>query len=153
MQGQEANHLPRVRSIPVAVMSAVAAIKQATANPATALHEDFNTPKSASKDTLLKAGVTQMHAASSAAANVDGGSATQRSSGADEGLGSDAAGGDNRAERVGPQWLQTKIGLSELQRSLRLDVGDTDRLTAAYRKVLDAFRTGKLGRLTLDDVV
>lgn len=44
---------------------------------------------------------------------------------------------------------QVNTGLDRLHYALRLDVLDVDRLNATYQKIIEAYRTGELGRYTL----
>ena len=48
--------------------------------------------------------------------------------------------------------LDIDAGIAVLQAALGLDVADLDRLNAAYRKILEAYRTGQFGKFTLDSL-
>jgi len=46
--------------------------------------------------------------------------------------------------------IMKRVVLAALHNALKQDVMDVDRLSASYRKVLHAYRTGEFGRYTLD---
>ena len=48
--------------------------------------------------------------------------------------------------------LGIDTGLDVLHHALKLDLSDMGKVNAVYRKLVDAYRTGKLGRYTLDHV-
>lgn len=60
----------------------------------------------------------------------------------------DAASDMTRAQKAKADCTHT--GLVILQQVLKADVLDVDKLNATYRKVIEAYRTGLLGRYTLD---
>ena len=48
--------------------------------------------------------------------------------------------------------LSIDRGLDALHHALKVDLLDANKLNAVYRRLVEAYRTGKLGRYTLDNV-
>ena len=152
---------PKKASMPAAVEAAVTAMKKLHCRThATSSEVPHAAGSSAAQaavgnimHTTAVGDVSRSQPKQSAAGDTDGSNASQDTSAnaAFTGTGEDTdTSMATSAEAL--KLLSIEAGLGLLHHTLKLDKLDADRLSSTHRKVVDAYRTGKLGRYTLDHV-
>lgn len=161
---QEANRKkdqPKRASLPAAVEAAVTAMKKlhcsAHAEYPVLQHAASSSAAQAALGNIMRTTAVSDESRSqlkhSAAADTERSNASQDTSANAAVTGSGEAkdtSGTTSAEAL--KSLSIETGLDLLHHTLKLDKLDVDRLSSTHRKVVDAYRTGKLGRYTLDAV-